>query len=82
MLEKFFLSDKVGCLQVLIFVHCLLNDAQKGKTKFYSMQYRNGLLTASEIFHMFTQSIKFYYTFHYHVLRVQMFEKCYSSNRQ
>ena len=33
-------------------------------------------------FHMFTQSIKLYYTFHYHVLRVQMFEKCDSLNRQ
>ena len=31
-------------------------------------------------FHMFTQSIKFY-KFHYYVLRVQMFEKCDSSNR-
>ena len=30
-------------------------------------------LAASDLFHMFIQSIKFY-TFHYHVLRVQMFE--------
>ena len=37
---------------------------------------------ASDLFDMFTQSIKFYYTFYYDVLRVQMFEKCDSSNRQ
>ena len=36
----------------------------------------------SDLFNMFTKSIKFYYTFHYHILRVQMFEKCDSSNRQ
>ena len=28
----------------------------------------------------YVQSIKFHYTFNYHVLRVQMFEKCDSSN--
>ena len=38
-------------------------------------------LAASDLFRMFTQSIKFY-TFYYYVLRVQMFEKCDSSNRQ
>ena len=48
---------------------------------FSSIQYRNGWLAASDHFVMFTQSIKFYYTFYYHVLRVQMFEKCGSSNR-
>ena len=31
---------------------------------FHSIQYRNGWLDASDLFHMFTQSIKFY-TFHY-----------------
>ena len=31
---------------------------------FHSIQYRNGRLAASNIFDMFTQSIKFY-TFHY-----------------
>ena len=54
---------------------------------FYSIQYKNSWLAASEPFDMFTQSVKFYYvsiityviTFHYHV---QMFEKCDSSNRQ
>ena len=43
---------------------------------------KNGWLAASDLFDMFTQSIKFYYTLYYHVLRVQMFEKCDSSNRQ
>ena len=54
----------------------------QGKAVFYSVQYKNGWLAASDLFDMFTQSIKFYYTFYYDVLRVQMFEKCDSSNRQ
>ena len=37
-------------------------------TVFYSVQYKNGCLAASDVFHMFTQSIKLY-TFHYHVLK-------------
>ena len=40
----------------------------QGKTEFYSVKYKNGLLVASDLFHMFTQSIKFY-TFHYHILK-------------
>ena len=43
---------------------------------------QNGWLAASASPPMFAQSIKFYDTFYYHVLRVQMFEKCNSSNRQ
>ena len=43
---------------------------------------KNGWLAAFDLLDIFTQSIKFHYTFHYHVLRVQMFEKCDSSNRQ
>ena len=42
---------------------------------FYSIQYKNGCLGASDLFRMFTLSVKFY-TFYYHVLREQMFEKC------
>ena len=42
---------------------------------------KNGCLAASDLFHMFTQSTKFN-TFHIHALRLQMFEKCDSSNRQ
>ena len=53
-----------------------------GKTALYSIQYKNDRFNASDLFDMFTQSIKFYYTFHYQVLRVQMFEKRDSSNRE
>ena len=49
------------------------NDTDKEKLKL-------GFIEVST--RMFTQSIKFYYTFYFHVLRVQMFEKCDSSNRQ
>ena len=34
---------------------------------FYGIQYQNGWLAASDLFQMFTQSIKFH-TFHFHVL--------------
>ena len=34
---------------------------------FLSIQHKKGCLAASNLFHMFTQSIKFC-TFHYHVL--------------
>ena len=44
-------------------------------TVFYSIQYKNGWLAASDLFDMFTQSIKFYYTFCYQVSTVQMFKK-------
>ena len=33
---------------------------------FYSIQYKNGCLVASDLSHMFKKSIKFY-TFHYHI---------------
>ena len=35
---------------------------------FYSIQYQNGCLASSDLFQLFTQSIKFH-TFHYHVLK-------------
>ena len=58
-------------------------EHSQGKTVFYSwIQYKNGYLAASDLFDMFTQLIKLYYTLYYHVLRVQMFKKCDSSNRQ
>ena len=57
-----------------------VNDTQRGRTMFYAVPYRNEWLAASDLFDMFTQPIKFYYTFHYHVLRVQMSEKRDSSN--
>ena len=46
---------------------------------FYSIQYKNGCLAASHLFHMLTQAIKFY-TFHYHILREQMFQKVSGKN--
>ena len=47
---------------------------------FYSIQYKNGWLAASDLFDMFTQSIRFYYAFYYQVVRVLMFEKYDSVN--
>ena len=47
-----------------------LNDTHKQTLCFYSIQYKNGWLAASDLFDMFTQSIKFYYTFPYHLLKV------------
>ena len=59
----------------------LLNETPRKKL-FYLIQYKNGWLAASDLFDMFTQSIKFYYTFYYHVLWVQMFEKFYNSKNE
>ena len=59
----------------------LLNETHKKKL-FYLIQYKNGWLAASDLFDMFTQSIKFYYTFYYHVSWVQMFEKFYNSKNE
>ena len=42
----------------------LINDAHREIPVFHSVQYRNGYLAASDLFDMFTQSIKLY-TFHY-----------------
>ena len=44
-----------------------LNDTHRKKL-FYSIQYKNVWLAASDLFDMFTQSIKFYYTFYYPLL--------------
>ena len=43
------------------------NDTHREKM-FYLIQYKNGYSAASDLFHMFTESIKFY-TFYYHVLK-------------
>ena len=58
-----------------------VNDTHWEKLRFTKLCIRNVWLAASDLFRMFTQSIKFY-TFHYHVLKVQMFKKCDSSNGQ
>ena len=54
-----------------------MNDTHREKLVFFSVQYKNGCLAAFDLSHMFTQSIKFY-KFHYHALKVQMFQKCES----
>ena len=82
--QQFLLFLKVTKQTFYSIFHCRVFTLTilPGKTAFYSIQYKNAWLAASDLFHMFTQSIKFCYTFHYHVLRVQMFEKCDSFNRQ
>ena len=44
----------------------------QAKIVFYSIQYRNDCLDASDLFHMFTQSIKLY-IFYYHIFK-QLFK--------
>ena len=58
-----------------------INDTHREKLCFTQFSIRNIWLAASELFRMFTQSVKFY-TFHYNVLRIQMFEKYNSSIQQ
>ena len=50
----------------------LINDTHREKL-FYSIHYKNGRLAASDLFHMFTQTIKFY-TFYYHVLKITVWK--------
>ena len=78
----------VKCVIFEVFDHLvglgrkgLINDTHSEKL-FDLIQYKNDWLAASGLFDMFKQAIKFYYTFHQHIIRVQMFEKCDSSNRQ
>ena len=61
-------------------MHVSFNNTHREKLCFTQFSTIGaGLLLT--FFIMFTQPINFY-TFHYHVLRVQLFEKCDSSNRQ
>ena len=60
-------------MAILKIASTVFNDTHREKL-FNSIQYKNGWLAASELFRMFMQSVKFNYTFHYHVLRVQIFE--------
>ena len=46
----------------------MINNTHWEKTVFYSIQHKNDCLPASDLFHMFTQSIKLY-TFYYYVLK-------------
>ena len=66
----------LGPLLFLLYINALIkqwNFAKistllTGEKLFYSIHYKNGCLAASDLFHMFTQSIKFY-TFHCHLLK-------------
>ena len=49
---------------------------------FCSIHYKNGWSAAFDLFYMFTQSMKFYYTFYHHALIVLIFENCDSLNRR
>ena len=42
----------------------VLNDTHRERQVFHSIQYRNGWLAASDLFHMLTQSVQFY-TLHF-----------------
>ena len=50
-----------------LFPYMIIKSGQKLKC-LDNTQYKNGCLAASDLFHMFTQSIKFH-TFHYPVLK-------------
>ena len=59
----------MGRTRALTFEYKLsiINDTHREKLR-YSVQYKNGWLAASDLFDVFTQSIKFY-EFHHHVLK-------------
>ena len=61
---KYTRYKKCLSMRMLIFI----NHTHREKAVFYSIHYKNGCLTPSGLFHMFTQSINFY-TFHYHILK-------------
>ena len=50
----------------------LLNDTHRERLMFHSILYRNGWLAASDLFDMFTQSIKFQ-AFHYQYLCIPFY---------
>ena len=72
--ERWEKREKIRVDEIVMF----LNDTHREKTVFYSVRYKNCCLAASDLFYLVTQSVC---TFHYHVLRVQMFEKCDSSKK-
>ena len=52
--------------QIMLLCFWYIKDTHKEKLLF-SIQYKNGCLTASDAFNMFTQSIKLYYSFSYNM---------------
>ena len=61
-LTKFIFLKKKNDIEQFLLV--LVTNTHRERLMFHSVQYRNGWLAASDLFDMFTQSIKFY-TFHY-----------------
>ena len=76
---KAFDCYRKGVLGLIIFSS--FNNTNREKL-FYSIHCKNGWSAAFDLFDMFTQSMKFYYTFYYHALIVLIFENCDSLNRQ
>ena len=62
---------KRTCVVSSFKVFCFLfNDTYSERLVFHSIQYRNDWLAASDLSHMFTQSIKFYtFRFQYRCLK-------------
>ena len=58
-----FLTSKKSYQKYVTF-----NDTYRENLCLYSIQYKNGCVAASDFFHMFTQSIKFY-TFYNHIIK-------------
>ena len=77
LLYQVFGNSIILCCSILTLLTILTG---KNCVLFNSVQ--NGWLAASDLFDMFTQSIKFYCTFYYHLLKIQIFKKCDSANRQ
>ena len=50
--------------EVLLLNSAQINDTHRERLMLHSIQYRNGWLAATDLFDIFTQSVKFY-TFHY-----------------
>ena len=48
-----------------MYPYSCFNDTQREKLCFIQFSTRNGWLAVSDLFDMFTQSIKFYYTLYY-----------------
>ena len=72
-------DENIGLKRVTVRV---ISDTHREKLCFTHLSTRMAAWLLLTFFMCFTQSVKFY-TFHYHVLRVQMlFEKYDSSNRQ
>ena len=88
MIKKIFFAETIYISERFIFCLFLFTffSANFFKKKiFFQLSFAANVqpqLTASDLFDMFTQSIKFYYTPLYHILRVHILEKCDSLKRQ